>query len=451
MSLTVFLCSTYADLADERQKVLDAVRRLQLEHDSMEFFGARSDLPIETCLAEVQRSHILVVVVGHRYGSLVPNLGISYSEAEYREGRRLQKPCLVYMRDENAPILLKNVERDPEKLKRLEAWKADLTTQHTVATFSEPGVLAVQVAADLARTIQSLREAEDARRKQGKQEDPSGQEWADLLSSALDAGLDYSTLLSTVRRTLSDLRKASGPRRPVVFLSHASADKSIVRKVANQLAALGIDPWLDENELRHGDSLVSAIEKGLDSSDFVVFFISQASMRSAWVRHELSAAISRQISGDRGAIVLPVLLDDSEMPPLLRDRMYLDMRQGSLTDNVKRLATSIERHQLQRLQTYAASADRYFNPPSEVPRLGRMLRAGTFAALVAQLRGREVLVGLYTNQVGALVATYLHTEDRFSEMEGLWAPANGYYAMSPPVGSPAPSKGGAQPRKRRAA
>src|ERR1700731_7622 len=62
-NLTIFLCSTFADLAEERQAVLDAVRKLQLQHDSMEFFGARPGAPIETCLAEVRKSDILVVIV----------------------------------------------------------------------------------------------------------------------------------------------------------------------------------------------------------------------------------------------------------------------------------------------------------------------------------------------------------------------------------------------------
>src|SRR5687768_16782808 len=122
-NLTVFLCSTYADLNEERQNVLDAIRRLQLKHDSMEFFGARPGLPIETCLAEVRRSDVLVVIVGHRYGSIVSDLGISFSEAEYREGHRLEKPCLVYLRDDNVPVLLKHVERNPDNLRLLEQWK----------------------------------------------------------------------------------------------------------------------------------------------------------------------------------------------------------------------------------------------------------------------------------------------------------------------------------------
>ena len=61
-TLTVFLCSTFSDLSAEREAVLDAIRRLQLQHDSMEFFGARAQQPIETCLEEVRKSDILVVI-----------------------------------------------------------------------------------------------------------------------------------------------------------------------------------------------------------------------------------------------------------------------------------------------------------------------------------------------------------------------------------------------------
>jgi len=114
-SFTVFVCSTFSDLSEEREGVLDAIRRLKLQHDSMEFFGARAEQSIKTCLKEVRASDVLVVIVGHRYGSIVPNLGISYSEAEYQEGYGLKKPCLVYTRDENVPVLPRDLERDPEK------------------------------------------------------------------------------------------------------------------------------------------------------------------------------------------------------------------------------------------------------------------------------------------------------------------------------------------------
>jgi hypothetical protein len=162
-SFTVFVCSTFSDLNQEREGVLDAIRSLKLQHDSMEFFGAHTEQPIETCLQEVRASDVLVVIVGHRYGSIVPDLGISYSEAEYQEGIKLKKTCLVYMRDDNVPILPRHMERDPRKLELLEGWKETLRLRHTVSPFQDGGRLAVQVTADLSRTIQYLEEEAKAR------------------------------------------------------------------------------------------------------------------------------------------------------------------------------------------------------------------------------------------------------------------------------------------------
>lgn len=155
----VFLCSTFADLRDERKAVLDAIRKLQLEHDSMEFFGARSNLSITTCLEEVRRSDIVVVIVGHRYGNLVPRRNISFSEAEYREGHKLKRPCLVYFIDENSPVLIGNVERDPDKMQLLDRWKKTLSKRHTVSTFTNAHDLAVRVAVDLSRIIKNINES----------------------------------------------------------------------------------------------------------------------------------------------------------------------------------------------------------------------------------------------------------------------------------------------------
>jgi Domain of unknown function (DUF4062) len=125
-SFTVFVCSTFDDLEQEREAVLDAIKRVQQRHNAMEFFGAQPGRPIDVCLEEVRKSDLLVVIVGLKYGSLPPGMGISYSQAEYEEGVRLEKPCLVYLRDDDVPILAKYVERDPDKLRLLEAWKQTL-------------------------------------------------------------------------------------------------------------------------------------------------------------------------------------------------------------------------------------------------------------------------------------------------------------------------------------
>jgi Domain of unknown function (DUF4062) len=171
MTLRVFVCSTYSDLAVERQAVLDAIRRLQLEHDSMEYFGARPNLPLQTCLEEVRSSDLLVVIVGHRYGSVADGSDVSFSEAEYNEGFRLNKPIHAYVRDDAVPVLVKHIERDSGKQGRLEAWKHTLTQRHTVGTFRESSDLALQVAADLSRSISKI---EQDRRDQARSAGPGG-------------------------------------------------------------------------------------------------------------------------------------------------------------------------------------------------------------------------------------------------------------------------------------
>jgi hypothetical protein len=60
----VFVCSTFDDLEQEREAVLDAIRRVQQRHNAMEFFGARPEQPINVCLEEVRKSDLLVVIVG---------------------------------------------------------------------------------------------------------------------------------------------------------------------------------------------------------------------------------------------------------------------------------------------------------------------------------------------------------------------------------------------------
>jgi hypothetical protein len=342
MGLTVFLCSTFEDLSDERQQVMDATRKLQLQHDSMEFFGARSGLPIDTCLEEVRRSDVLVIIVGHRYGTLVPDLDVSYSQAEYEEGYRLRKPCLVYLRDENVPVLLRFVERDPDNLRRLENWKNTLTSRHTAATFTNSHDLAVRVAADLARTVQSLDEAERAKEQAApKTEDARISELARIVDDAVAEGLDHRTVLSSLRYAVGDLVKTVKRPPPTVFLSHSHEDNEVVREFATGLRENGLRVWLDEAELKIGDSLVEKIEHGLDAADYVAFFLSSHSLKSPWAQQELNVAMSRQISGGRGASVLPVLLEDVELPPLLRSVVYLDLRNRDIQSAVQKFVDAV--------------------------------------------------------------------------------------------------------------
>jgi hypothetical protein len=344
-SLVVFVCSTYSDLAAERSSVLDGIRRLQLRHDSMEFFGARTEAPIETCLEEVRRSDVIVVIVGLRYGSLVPGTDVSFSEAEYNEAHHLRKPCLVYVRDEDVPILPRHFESNPTNLERLRTFKARLRDRHTIASFQSASDLAVRVVADLSRTIEAIEEAAAAEKARPEEARDSGlttaAEVTKLVDDALRKGVSPNVILSTIRKAVFSLLKADGRPPPLVFLSYSHSDQHMAQALAGALEEEGIKTWLDVEQLKLGDSLSRRIDEGLASADIFVFFLSGQSVNKAWMRAELSAAMVRRLREPNSVKIIPVLIEDVEVPALLRDVLYLDLRDGDVKKAARRLASTI--------------------------------------------------------------------------------------------------------------
>ncbi len=108
-----------------------------------------------------------------------------------------------------------------------------------------------------------------------------------------------------------------------IFLSHTSADKPFVRKLAADLRNNGHTVWIDEAEINIGDSLIGKIREGLDSVDYVAVVLSKASIQSEWVKKELEIASNKEIKEKR-VIVLPLIIENVEMPGFLEGKLYGD-------------------------------------------------------------------------------------------------------------------------------
>lgn len=128
-----------------------------------------------------------------------------------------------------------------------------------------------------------------------------------------------------------------------VFFSYSHADKPLARKLARGLQDDGIHVWIDEGELRAGDSIIERIAVAIDSMDFVVALVSAHSVGSSWCRKELSLAITGELSR-HGVKVLPVRVGDVPMPLTLADKLYLTIDETDVHLAVKQLVDSIYRH-----------------------------------------------------------------------------------------------------------
>jgi hypothetical protein len=130
-------------------------------------------------------------------------------------------------------------------------------------------------------------------------------------------------------------------KRPArVFLSYASSDKPSARFIADALRQSGVSTWLDEWEIRVGDSFVQRIEAAAKSSDYILLLLSPAAVDSEWVQTEINFALSRELK-ERAIRLVPVLVADCEIPPVLRDRTWLDMRGNNREIGIRRLVEQL--------------------------------------------------------------------------------------------------------------
>ena len=109
-----------------------------------------------------------------------------------------------------------------------------------------------------------------------------------------------------------------------VFISHSWDDKRLARKLADTLQSFGVTVWLDEAEIKLGDSLIEKIIEGINEGDYVIALLSEKSSSSEWVRKELKVAMSQEIEGKR-VKVLPILAQPCSLPDFLTDKLYADM------------------------------------------------------------------------------------------------------------------------------
>jgi hypothetical protein len=109
-----------------------------------------------------------------------------------------------------------------------------------------------------------------------------------------------------------------------VFLSYARADAAQVHRLAENLHNAGLEVFLDEWEIAPGDVLVHQLDRGLLNSRNGILAVTPTSLSRPWVLEEYAALLTRTVAGQQRLI--PVLLADAGMPPLLASRVYVDLR-----------------------------------------------------------------------------------------------------------------------------
>lgn len=85
--------------------------------------------------------------------------------------------------------------------------------------------------------------------------------------------------------------KTSTARDFLVFISHSTKDRWIARQIAKLLeAAGGIKTFLDERDIKVGDSIPESIRTNIQQCNEFLVLITRNSLNRPWVLIEISAA-----------------------------------------------------------------------------------------------------------------------------------------------------------------
>ncbi|AVP96492.1 hypothetical protein C7S18_04450 [Ahniella affigens] len=141
-----------------------------------------------------------------------------------------------------------------------------------------------------------------------------------VLSTAPEAGIASPCINSA---------KVNGVSRVAdkVMISYESKDRVVARRLAADMQNRRFDVWLDEHEIHIGDNVLGEVNRALDQCDFMVVLLSETSLKSRWVEHEINVIQTREIRS-ASRILLPVLVRSQQplaLPAALSSRRSADL------------------------------------------------------------------------------------------------------------------------------
>lgn len=150
----IFVSSTYADLKDERAKVIQTIMESDCIPAGMELFPSIDNEQFEFIKKIIDDCDYYILIIGGRYGSLSED-GLSYTEKEfdYAIQKGIKVIAFLHQNPENIP--LGKSEKNEILRAKLEAFKNKVSTGRLVKFWNSAEELPGMVALSLGKTIKT--------------------------------------------------------------------------------------------------------------------------------------------------------------------------------------------------------------------------------------------------------------------------------------------------------
>lgn len=154
----VFVSSTFTDLKDERDKVLQAILECKAFPTGMELFPSADDEQFEFIKREIDSSDYYLVVIAGRYGSRADDR-TSFTEKEFDYAVAQGKPILAFLIQDPSKLTFDKCEKDAEGRASLDQFKEKARKSRLVKHYSNPDELKSQGLTIAQLSIQGQPEA----------------------------------------------------------------------------------------------------------------------------------------------------------------------------------------------------------------------------------------------------------------------------------------------------
>lgn len=150
----VFISSTYADLKDERSKVIQTIMELDCIPAGMELFPAIDNEQFEFIKRVINDCDYYILIIGGRYGSLSSD-GLSYTEKEFDYALERNIKVIAFIHENPDNISLGKSETSEDLRTKLDMFKEKVSTNRLVKFWNNANELPGLVALSLSKTIKT--------------------------------------------------------------------------------------------------------------------------------------------------------------------------------------------------------------------------------------------------------------------------------------------------------
>ena len=152
----VFISSTYADLKEERRKILDILLMADCIPAGMEAFVASDVEQFEVIKKVIELCDYYILIIGKRYGSINEQTGLSYTEMEYEYAKELGIPVLVFALDEAVEVTPDKMDVEQEKIEALRKFRQKALTNRLATIWKTQDELTGAVAISIMRATKEI-------------------------------------------------------------------------------------------------------------------------------------------------------------------------------------------------------------------------------------------------------------------------------------------------------